>query len=478
VIALVLSSLLAGAPPALPPAPKVPAAAPATSGQGGVKRGRPELPPPRLAEMLLDAVAELHLEELRDAGPSEGRCPGDPTCPWPLPRAAAVTHLDLAVIRLDAKGRVVEAANVQVDPSAPAGRVVKLDQNLAAADVRFRRWNTDRREAGPIGAPFLEADDLAPSRRHGTDFMVPYPASLFKLLLAFHVERRAALGVLDLGRPVLDVPGPPLPGEMPAWPERRPLGEWVERMITESDNRATKAVIHHLHDRGEIDILNRDLSALGLDTLRVEGTSPYDGGRWAPGEINVTAMDAARLLWLVAGSSGLMWRTPVGAPVTRAVLPEPARERLQFLLADQAFHDTLSSGSVCGGGPMGIPAQVPLRFVDQATGFETAGEQRWRHDVRPCLDSAEVRFLHKTGLTWNYAADAGIVESLPGKPFRRYVVAMISTAGTRYLDPEDAAVPHHPCDEQQACVTRKLAQLGAAIDAHAVRAAAHDRRRR
>jgi hypothetical protein len=94
--------------------------------------------------------------------------------------------------------------------------------------------------------------------------------------------------------------------------------------------------------------------------------------------------------------------------------------------------------------------------------------------VRPCNAAAEVRFLHKTGLTWNYASDAGLVESLPGKPFRRYVVALVSTVGSRYVDPEDAGAPRHPCDARQVCLTRKLAQLGAAIDAHAVRAAAHD----
>jgi hypothetical protein len=456
---------------ALPPAGS-PAAKGTPPPARGTARPAPEPPQPSLAEALLAALEEARFDELRDAGPLEGRCPGDADCPWPLPRVAAAPPLDLAVILLDASGRAVEAANVQLDAAAPGGRVVTLDRNLAASGIRFRRWSPERREAGAAAGPFSDADDLAPSRRHGPDFMAPYPASLFKLLVAFHVERRAALGLLDLRRPVTEVPAPPAPGEPPTPPETRPLREWVERMVVESDNRATRAVVHHLHARGEVEVLNRDLAALGLDTLRIDGSSPFDGGRWAPGEIHATAMDVARLLWLVAGGPGTLWRTPIGAPVTRAVLPEQARERLQMLLADQAFHEALSSGSRCGAGPGGIPAQVPLRFVDPATGFEAVGDAAWRSDVRPCNEAAEVRFLHKTGLTWNFASDAGIVETLPGKPFRRYVVALVSAAGTRFLDPEDAGAARHPCEVQHGCLTRKLAVLGAAIDAHAARAAA------
>jgi hypothetical protein len=428
--------------------------------------------------VLLDAVAAAGLDDLRDAGPVEGRCPGDPGCQSPLPRFAGPPHLDLAVIRLDAAGRAVEAANVLFDPDTPGGRAVKLDRNLAATGVRFRRWSSERRD-GLLAAPFTSADDLSPSRRRGADFMSPYPASLFKLLVAFHVERRAAAGALRRDEVVVEAAPPPAPGEPAtlAEAEAQPLAAWVERMITESDNRATKAVLRHLHARGEVVRMNRDFVRLGLDTLRVDGTLPADGGRWAPGEIHATAMDVARLLWLVAGGPGVLWRTPAGEPVTARALPDRARQRLLALLAAQAFHEALSSGSLCGEGPVGIPALVPPRWLDPVTGREAAGGQAWGRDVRPCNAVAEVRFLHKTGLTWNYAADAGLVEPLPGKPFRRYVVALVSAAGTRLVDPELAGVPGHPCELAQVCVTRRLASLGAAIDAWAVGAAAREARR-
>lgn len=435
--------------------------------------------PPDLAHALLAAVRAAGLDALADAGPDEGGCPNGPGCPRPLPRIAAVPHLDLAVIRLDATGRALEAADVQLAPDQPDGRIVSLDRNLAATGVRFRRWAHDRREAGEAAPPFRDADDVVPGPRRGPapapsergerDFMAPYPASVFKLLLAFHVVRRAAEGALSLGLPIADGPGPDA--------EVRPVDDWLEAMITRSDNRATRALLRHLHARGEVDRLNAELSALGLGTLRVDGTSPEDGGRWAPGEVNVTAMDAARLLWLVTGGPGVLWRAPDGRPITRAVLPEPARARLLALLAEQGMHDVLSSASLCGARPDGIPAAVPPRFVDPATGLETVGDLAYRRDVRPCEAAAEVRFLHKTGLTWNFAADAGLVESLPGRPARRYVIVLLANTGSRYLDPENAAAPLHPCETEKLCVSGRIARIGAAVDEYAVAAARRGGRR-
>jgi len=425
---------------------------------------RTSAPPGGLARALLAAVSAARLDELVDAGPDEGRCPGDAACPFPLPRVAAPPHLDLAVIRLDAEGRAVEAADVQVDPSAPGGRLLALDRNLAATGVRFRRWDQARRD-GTVSVGFAAADDVAPSRpAAGADFMAPYPASLFKLMVAFHVARRSAEGAIRLDAKVAEPPGPGA--------ETHTVGEWLDRMVAASDNRATKALLRWLHARGEVDRMNRDLAALGLDTLRVDGTSRDDGGRWMPGEIQATAMDVARLLWLVAGGPRAGWRAPDGSRVGASTLPEPGRALLRRLLADQGLHEVLSTGSTCGSGAAGIPAAVPERFLDPATGVETVGETSFGADVRPCNAAAEVAFLHKTGLTWNYAADAGIVESLPGKPPRRYVVALLSSAGTRFLDPGRAGAQRHPCDAEKVCVSRKLASIGAAVDAYATAAEA------
>lgn len=60
-------------------------------------------------------------------------------------------------------------------------------------------------------------------------------------------------------------------------------------------------------------------------------------------------------------------------------------------------------------------------------------------DIRAANAQAEVNFAHKTGWTFNYGSDAGIVTSLPGKPFRHYVIAFIANLGNRYTDEVFAA---------------------------------------
>lgn len=464
-------------PPACSPRPRMPAAplalALALAAGPAARAGPPAAkPPPRdLAAALLAAVRAADLGALRDAGPDEGRCPG-PACPAPLPRTGAVPHLEVAVIRLDARGRAVEAAAVLLSPDFPRGLAVRLDANLAPRGVRMRRWSLERREPGPVRPPPLgPADDLVPGQR-GRDFMSPYPASLFKLPVAFHVLRRAGEGAFDL-----DAPWPAAEADGGAL---RPLSSWVERMITVSDNAATRAVLRFLHQRGELDRMNRGFEALGLGTLRVEGVDPETGARWAPGAVHAGAVDLARLLRLVAGGPGVLWRTPAGAKVTAALLPDDARARLLGWLSDQALHEVLSSASLCGRVPPGIPARVPEGWLDPETGLEVQGGLAFPHDARGCNALAEVEFRHKTGLTWNYAGDAGLVESLPGAPYRRYVVAVVSSAGRRWVDPEllpaDPAAPL-PCATDRICVTRRLARLGAAIDAYATAAARRDRRR-
>jgi len=419
-----------------------------------------------LPHALLEAVAAADLGALLDAGPDEG-CPGAPFCPLVLPPIAAAPHLDLAVIRLDAEGRALDAAEVIVDPDAPAGAIVPLGPDLAPRGVRFRRWSLERRSAGAPPPPFTDADDLVPgSTETGRDFMAPYPASLFKLLVAHHLARLAAEGALPLDLPI------PAGAEPEA--EVRPAREWLDRMMTRSDNGATRALLRWMHAHGEVERMNRALAGLGLRTLRVDGTRPQDGARWAPGEVHAGAMDVARLLWLVAGGDGVHWRTPEGRRVTSADLRAPARALLARLLDDQASHDVLSSGSLCGVGPIGIPALVPGRWIDPVTGTEEPANPAWRRDVRPCNAAAEVRFLHKTGLTWNYVADAGIVESLPGAPCRRYVVALVASAGSRFVDPErnDFAIP--PCAGEGICVTRRLARIAEGIDRWMIGAFARD----
>ncbi|WP_237079079.1 hypothetical protein [Myxococcus xanthus] len=110
--------------------------------------------------------------------------------------------------------------------------------------------------------------------------------------------------------------------------------------------------------------------------------------------------------------------------------------------------------------------------MNAENGTVTAAETAFRRDTRPCNAAAEVTFLHKTGLTENYGSDGGIVRSLPGKPWRRYIVVFLSNLGYRYYDAKvaDAAdfakgEDGFPYVSRSISYTQRVPALGLSIDA-------------
>jgi hypothetical protein len=79
---------------------------------------------------------------------------------------------------------------------------------------------------------------------------------------------------------------------------------------------------------------------------------------------------------------------------------------------------------------------------------------------------AEVSFAHRTGLTYTYGSYAGIVNSLPGKPYRDYIIAYLSNLGYRYEDQVFADRKSHPYLDPVAGITytQRIPSLGQAID--------------
>jgi hypothetical protein len=237
-------------------------------------------------------------------------------------------------------------------------------------------------------------------------------------------------------------------------------------MITSSNNRAACALLKQLHGLGEVAGMNAELAELGLGTLQVNGTSALTGGTWQPGQIHMTALDTARLLWLLEGGPGVLWYRPDGRPVTARVLSDSSRALLRQLLAEQGFDVALSTTNFCGleHPGRGIPQRIAERWIDPGDGTVTVEGIPYGQDVRPCNAAAEVSFAHKTGLTYNYGSDAGIVRSLPGRPRRRYVIAFLSNLGYRYGDARFATSTTLPCFGLGVCYTEKIAQLGKRVD--------------
>lgn len=348
---------------------------------------------------------------------------------------APVRHfpsLDLAVVAFP-PGAAPRFANLLFSREQTQGVVAEIDDR--AGPVRNVHYLADQRNADFDSFLWfpdsdwsrIEFDTLAGAGA-AHRFVVPYPASLLKLMVAVGV----ALGV-EGGR--FD------------WP-----AQTVEDMIVVSDNDATTTLVALLHRHRLIGPLHERLAACGLTTLRLDGTRA-DGG-WGNragagvGRIQMTAWDTLRLLWLLDADAP----SPPWLPTGTRLLGEASRDRLRGWLEGQGLHEILSSTALAGvpGWTPGLPARMPTHWL-AGDGSAAVGDERFPADIRPANAKAQVRFAHKTGTTENYASNAGIVRGIA--PHRRhYIVALISNLGTRYA-------PREPC-----ATTWRLPALGAAVD--------------
>jgi hypothetical protein len=223
-----------------------------------------------------------------------------------------------------------------------------------------------------------------------------------------------------------------------------------------------------LHDRNEIEPLNREFRELNLGTLQINGTSPTDGRGWKTDRINMTAFDAARLFWIIDGGPGEMWLGANGQPVTAKLLSDSSRAFLKKLLSEQGFNDALCTANFPGAKNIqpGIPSSVAERWINPTNGHVVVADEDFGVDVRVANAQAEVSFAHKTGWTFNYGSDAGIVTSLPGRPFRHYVVAFLANLGNRYTDEVFASRTTFPAFDKISPIsyTQRIPALGKAID--------------
>jgi hypothetical protein len=418
-----------------------PAAAPAQS------------PSDVLAAKVLGAVQAVHFERVLDFANGGGRI-------------AHVPNVDVAVIALDAQGRPTAAANVLLSRDYPAGQIVAIDGNWGTTAVRFTRWSQSRFD----GNQGRGTDIVGGRGRARYQFMAPYPASLFKIMVAYEVMRQVDRGRMRLGSR-LRYSGSPATSLCP--PGTSTVRGWMDAMLTWSSNQAACALIVHLHRLGAIGALNADLRSLGLATMQVTGTRASNGANWEDGRLNMTALDTARLLWLIDGGQGTLWRRPDGRAVTAGELKPGSRGFLKRLLGQDAFADALSTTVWCGQRRFGraypaegIPQLEPARWIDRRGHVVVPGTGAdFGRDVRPCNALAQVTFAHKIGLVSTAASDAGIVTSLPGQPYRHYAIAMLSNLGSAYGDPDWARVGVNPCGTSLGlCRTEKFAQLGSLID--------------
>lgn len=432
-----------------------------------------------LSRLILKAVRQAEFDQVIDFGPVE-----DLFGTTPAPRIAHTPNVDVAVIELDRNGNAKAVANVLLSRDYQNGVSVPINSNAGTNAVRWRKWDIDRWNGGTFAddgtqlttkgwdanPPLTTDDDLVAGNQNARyQFMSPYPASLFKVLVAYYIMDLVDEGKLSLKQAYTSE----------ELGETRSIRKWMNQMITYSDNPSTRALLKLLHDNNQIRGMNAEFRRLGLGTLQINGTAPTTGGNWQPGQIHMTALDTARLMWLINGTTDkkqVLWDKPNGKPVTSAELTDSSRRFLKGLLAQQGFNEVLSTSNFgtyrengkLRGAPNtrpGIPAVVPSRWINPEDGTVTVEGIPFGQDVRPFNQkAAEVRFSHKTGITLNYGSDAGIVESLPGKPYRHYVIAFLSNLGYRYADPVFADRTSYPYIDPGIAYTQKIPALGKRID--------------
>ena len=418
-----------------------------------------------LAQQLRSALRKIRWSRIHDFGPEENVFPEGPA-----PVLSERPNLDLAVIALDGEGNHLDAANVIVSRDQPRGLISNLDDDLSTTNITWQRWNQQRWDgdrpwiSSPKDLPARERLGSQPSGASETVFMSPYPASLFKLPLAFFLLEETAAGRIAL-------------------PDIRTK---LRQMLTVSSNQATNDLLKILHDNKRIGAMNRRFKRLGLGTIQIEGTDPDTGGDWNVGEITMTSMDTAKLLWLIQSdsesASAPLWRQPNGRK-PRSKLNNKEQRILLKHLGNQAFSETLSTANFGVGGDSeniiqtpahiepGIPTRVPDKYIDPITGevaFKYEGFRiNYGEDVRPYNNTiARKDFLHKTGLTYNFGSDAGIITDSESPKSPSYIISFIGNLGYRYTDPAFADRKSYPVydDPGPIAYVQDIPRLGNTVD--------------
>jgi hypothetical protein len=367
-------------------------------------------------------------------------------------------QLDAAVIELDRSGRPVSAADVVMSPQYPNGKIVPLDDNLSTNKVRFRAWDDTTWDTNNG----LGTVDAFPGRENAPiDFMEPYPASVFKVMVGFGILQLVDKGQLSLDDTyAYDPTGAPA-GSSCGGKKTKTVGQFFDEMITVSNNMSACAMTKLLMQRNAVTPLNQQFADMGLPMLQIKGERPADGGRWVDNIMG--SLDTAKLFLILNGTPGTLWKAPNGTPVNRSVLSDASRAYFQKELGEQGLNQVLSTTNWCGRAypTPGIPQKIADRWVNPTTGTVTADGRVYGQDVRPCQAKAQVTFAHKTGLADTSGNDAGVVHSLPGKNGHNYIVVVNCNLGYRYVDPNR---PADPAGIYAVQYSQKYGDLGLAID--------------
>jgi hypothetical protein len=404
----------------------------------------------QIAEFLQQAMNDLRFERVIDLKRSDG--PG---------LIAQQPQVDATVLELDEAGQIISSGTVLMSPRYPHGLVLPVNEAFTTDQVRWTRWD-DHSWYGNDGDGSV---DVIPGRETAPiHFMLPYPASVMKLMIAYGVLRLVDQAVVSIEDKYYY--RPEYTPSTAAWASicgnesSGSIRDYLDAMLTWSSNAASCAMIKLLWDYDAIDVLNQEFEGLHLRTLRLAGADPLTGGDWSKA-ITMSSLDTAKLLALINGAVNPLWIAPGGGFAT-PVLSDASRSFLIEKLGQQGWNWMLSTANYGNAiyPASGIPHAVDRRWIVN-DGTVTVDNVCFGHNVLAANQAAEVTFAHKPGWMPSGGGDAGIVHSLPGHKYRHYVVAVFTNLGNRYQDIQRPSMREGVVPPW---FSQKFAQLGHAID--------------
>jgi len=491
-----------------------------------------------LGEILKSAVQGAEFENVTDLGPNftEDPCPAtEPACKHGRDAVGIekFPQVDLAVIAFQrgCKNTVV-GSNVFFSRDFPEGIIGQFNRKTGGVEnIRLQRWTQERFDGGRVikTSPYFEKNPIAwkapfppqdlintEATSTSTNFMSPYPASIFKMLVLVRVlqflEEKGPLEQQLSQKFTYDF------GTSEATDDvTLSVREFLDAMIQWSGNKATAAMIQFLHKNGQIieselkdeagyptgapslNTLNDTFASLGLPTLQMNRTRIKDG-LWGNRDtmylkdsssishISMPSWDVARLLWVMRTNKNTpreerpKWVTDSNRNLNPFKISDNVKKYFWANMKDQLFHEVLSNTLQCQqslGGEFGIPARLPSKWMNQDqlrlpvgtypfvfAPDELKGDYKFSDKIAECQKAAEVEFASKTGLTSVSGSHAGLVKGLSERGFNReYIVVLNSSLGSRFTDSERLDAERViPCFDKTLCYTKRISHLGTRLD--------------
>lgn len=469
-----------------------------------------------LADGIRAAVASVGFDSVADFGPLYGAgCSSAPAgaCSALVRRTGTdqFPQIDLSLIAFNRPGcpQPVAKATVLFDRTHPTGIVARHDaRTLDITNIRFRKWDEARWNGGrwilegegaaaqahivpgtekSWDAPFSSAEALGPmppadGGSGPIDFLSPWPASVFKMMVATYVMKLLDRGQTTDGMPLslatpIALPSQELLGACPKEPQTLSLRQALETMLQWSGNCATASLIRFLHAHQEIvqspevddkgfptapptsSRLNELLAELGLSTMQMNRTIARTG-RWGNANDNydsrtasvahnhMTSWDTARLFWLLDDLPAALqpaWEVAPGRRVMTNFVSDTQKAVLREILQNSYSGSGLAANRTCPGpsphpeipGPppeLGIPASLASKWLDGKRLHSPIRDYPYTRvvddlhpqtdffpysaDLSRCQKFADVEFLNKAGLTNVAGSSVGIVRGLPDSRHR------------------------------------------------------------